>query len=247
MHISFSRTLRRVIPVVAVAVIVTSGASAQAAAVKASLRVEAAGKALDPGTTYATDTENLKTDTRADCGGTGATKTVPGPTAIGILGTASAKNPLLRPLGISDKFSFGLTVCGIGKYFGFGSTSFWLFKVDHKAATIGADQYQLKAGDSVLWYFEDTAKKVNTGDELALQVPAHAVAGKPFKVTVWAYDANGKRKVVQGAKVAGAGSVKTDSGGHATIKVTKARTVKLRATHGPDIASATLAVKVGSK
>jgi hypothetical protein len=193
MHNFFSHHLRRAVPVVAIASVLVTGSVAEAKPLNATLHVEAAGKALDTGTTYATDTAKIKTDTRAACGGSGNVKTISGPTALGILATAAPKNPLLRPLGVSDKFSFGLTVCGIGKYVGFESTSFWLYKVNHKSPEVGADQYALKRGDSVLWFFQDTATKVNTGDELALQAPSKATAGKAIKVTVWAYDMNGRR------------------------------------------------------
>jgi hypothetical protein len=232
---------------VAVTAMLVTGPVAQAKPVNASLRVEAAGKALDPGTTYATDTVEVKTDKRAECGGSGNTKTLNGANAMGILATAAATNPLLRPLGISDKFSFGLTVCGIGKYVGFGSTSFWLYKVDHKSPEIAAEQYRLKRGDAVLWFFQDTAGKVNTGDELVLQAPARAKPGKAFKVTVWAYDANGIRKPVAGAQVKGDDVQTTDANGRASIKIAKARNAKLRATHGSDIASAPVVVRVARK
>lgn len=243
MHNFFSTSLRRAIPVVAVAATLSAGSVAQAKPVQANLRVEAAGKALDPGTTYATDTTKFKTDTRMSCGGSGQTKTVKGATAMGLLGTAAAKNENLRPLGISDKFSFSLTVCGVGKYFGFESSSYWLYKVNHKAAEVGGDAYKLKKGDQVLWFFQDTAAKVNTGDELVLQAPSKGTAGKSVKVTVWAYDINGKRKAAAGATVNGQ---TTDASGHATITL-GTKSLRLRATRGSDIASAPVSVKVPKK
>src|SRR4051794_26371778 len=202
MHISLGKTLRRAIPAVIV-ITVLSASAVQAKPLAANLRVEAAGNSLDDGTSYITDTTKFQTDKRAACGGSGAVKTLTGPTAMGILGSALPVNADLKPVGISDKFSFGLTVCGIGKYVGFESTSFWLYKVNHKSPEVGADQYKLKPGDDVLWFFQDTAANSNTGDELVVDAPAHATPGKPFTVTVSAYDFNGKKKAVEGAQVRG--------------------------------------------
>jgi hypothetical protein len=247
MHNFFSHHLRRAVPLVAITAVLAGGTVAEAKPVKANLRVEAAGKALDPGTTYATDTVKVKTDKRAECGGTGKTKTLSGPTAMGILATAAPSNPLLRPLAVSDKFSFGLTVCGLGRYVGFGSTSYWLYKVNHKSPEIAAEQYKLKRGDSVLWFFQDTATKVNTGDELVLQAPSKAKPGKAFKVTVWAYDMTGARKPVEGASVRGDSVQTTDAGGSASITISKPRSARLRAVHGSDIASAPVVIRVAKK
>jgi hypothetical protein len=243
MH-NFFCQLRRVLPLAVIAgVVALVPPTAVAAPVTANLRVEAAGKALDPGTKYGTDTTKFKTDKRAPCGGSGATKTLPGPTAMGILGTAAVKNKTLRPVGISDKFSFGLTVCGIGSYVGFESTSYWLYKVNHKSPEVGADQYRLKAGDQVLWFFQNTATGSNTGNELVTSAPSRATTAKPFTVTVWSYDANGKRKPAAGARV---GGKLTGATGKVRLTVSRARTLRLRATRAKDIAAAPVAVRVVS-
>jgi hypothetical protein len=152
---------------------------------------------------------------------------------MGLLGSGAAKNAKLRPLGISDKFSFGLTVCGVGTYVGFESTSYWLFKVNHKSPEVGGDQYKLKAGDDVLWFFQDTKTGTNTGDELVIKAPVTATVGRPFTVTVYSYDLNGKRKRASGVKV---GGKLTGSNGIAKIKPSKAGRLRLRATRGKDIA-----------
>jgi Domain of unknown function (DUF4430) len=240
MHIRFTNPLRHAV-LAALLALALVPAGAVAKSVTASLRVQGPHKALDPGTSYGTGTVQATTDQRAACGGSGKPTTIAGPTAMGILVTAAKTDRALRPVGISDKFSFGLTVCGIGNYVGFESTSFWLYKVNHKSPQVGADKYPLKPGDQVLWYFEDTNTGANTGDELALTAPAHATAGKAFKVHVWDYDAKGKRKPAAGAKI---GGFTTDAGGTATIKVSKARRLHLRATHGHDIPSATVTVVV---
>ncbi len=50
--------------------------------------------------------------------------------------------------------SFGDYVSQIGKYPAGGSSG-WVFKVDGVSPPVGADQVQLKDGDSVLWYWAD--------------------------------------------------------------------------------------------
>ena len=118
-----------------------------------------------------------------------------------------------RPLAISDEFQFGLFVCGIGKDTG-GDTAYWLYKADHKSPEVGADQFKLGKRSEILWYFSDTVANVNTGDELSLVAPANAKPGRTVTVTVYAYDAAGKRSPAAGATVAGE---TTDSRGKARI------------------------------
>jgi uncharacterized protein DUF4430 len=50
--------------------------------------------------------------------------------------------------------SFGDYVSQVGKYAGAGSAG-WVFKVNGVSPPVGADQVQLKDGDSVLWYYAD--------------------------------------------------------------------------------------------
>lgn len=229
----------------AVAALLAGAVTVQAKPLTAELRVEAAGKALDRGTSYVTDTATVQTDERPACGGSGNTKTISGATAMGILTNAATVNPLVRPVGISDKFSFGLLVCAIDQYVA-SDSAFWLYKVDHKSPEVGGDQYKLRPGDQVLWFFQDTVAKVNTGDELVLQAPARARPGKPFTVTVWAYDFAGKRTPAAGAEVRGATVQTTDANGRATITIDKRETVTLRATRGSDIASEPVGVCVNA-
>lgn len=227
----------------AAAMLLAGAVTVQARSVVAELRVEAGGTALDPGTSYVTDTTRVQTDERPACGGTGNTKTLSGPTATGILTNAATVNRLLRPVGISDKFSFGLLVCGLGEHVA-SDSAFWLYKVDHKSPEVGGDQYPLRQGDEVLWFFQDTAANVNTGDELVVQAPARARPGRAFTVTVWAYDAAGARKPAAGAEVRGVTVQTTDADGKATITVDKRQTVRLRATRGADVASEAVPVCV---
>ena len=201
------------------------------------LRVEAGGQALAPGHRYVTNTVRLRTDTTPACGGTGKPVTVKGPTAVGLVDHARRVEPALRPYRVSDKFDFGLLVCGIGEFVG-SDTAFWLYKVDHVSPEVGGDQFALNDGDQVLWYFQDTERGINTGEELELRAPARARPGEPFTVTAFRYDAGGQRRRAAGAEIAGGQSVvTTDAKGRATLGAGDAGTLTLRATRGPAIAS----------
>lgn len=222
----------------AVALLAAPNASA---AVQAELRVEGAGRQLAAGM-YVTDSASVRTTTSPpSCNGSGQVKTVQGPTALGLVVSAAAAGAALRPLAVSDEFDFGLLVCGIGDLAG-SDASFWLYKVDHKAAEVGADQFPLEGGEQVLWYFSDTAAGVNTGVELGLQAPARATAGSAVEVTAWAYDAAGARTPAAGATVLGE---TTDGQGKASVSVPRgARVLRLRAERGGDVPSPTLTVCV---
>lgn len=50
------------------------------------------------------------------------------------------------------EFSFGPFVDRIGRYPASGSSG-WVYKVNHISPPVGANAYQLKDGDEVLWYF----------------------------------------------------------------------------------------------
>jgi hypothetical protein len=73
------------------AIVAGAPATAGAASTVSKLRVEAAGHALDPGTSYVNGTATLAT--WADqCGGSGKSKRVIGPTAMGIVDYAKQVN-----------------------------------------------------------------------------------------------------------------------------------------------------------
>src|SRR5919108_4032271 len=106
------------------------------------------------GTTLANQSQvtgdvTIKTDPNATCfgppGGSGNNVNVPGPSALGIVKDAGLA------LSVTDQFSFGLGVCGIGGFsFHQGDSAFWYLKVNHVGAQVGGDQYILRAGDQVL-------------------------------------------------------------------------------------------------
>ncbi len=128
-------------------------------------------------------------------------------------------------------------MCGVGSFTATDS-SFWLYKVNHVAPEVGGEQFPLKKGADVLWFFQDTVANRNTGDELAITVPARARTGRSFTVSVSAYAFNGTRKPAAGAQVAFRGGIATtDAAGRATVTINSRGDVRLRATRGADIPS----------
>jgi hypothetical protein len=89
----------------------------------------------------------------------GKTQTIFGSVPVQVdAGNALQALDLASTLG---EFYFGLThssfgdyVSQIGKYPAAGSAG-WVFKVNGASPPVGADQVQLKDGDSVLWYWAD--------------------------------------------------------------------------------------------
>jgi hypothetical protein len=213
--------------------------TAAAAPTAVDLTVEAGGKALMPAAgRILTDTTTVATDKRQPaCGGTGASKTLPGPTATGALLDAATAVPALAPVGISDKFSFGLLVCGVGTFTS-SDSAFWLYKVNHVSPEVGGEQYTVKPNDQVLWYFQDTALNRNGGDELAIEAPARAEANSPFDITVVSYSFNGAKKAAPGAKVYyPGGQALSGPDGKVSISLPPDGWQALRAGRGNDIPS----------
>jgi hypothetical protein len=191
-------------------------------------------------------TTSVPTSSRATCfgagtGGSGKPVTLRGATALGALSQAVTGDRALRPLLVTDHFSFGLAICGVGgNVVKAGSESSWYLKVDHKAASVGGDQVKLRPGDEVLW---DLASSYPYPEELALSAPAKATAGRPFTVRAWSYDEKGKRTPAAGVKVTGA-SMPTGADGKATV--TLGKPALLTATKADEITSARVPVCIGS-
>jgi hypothetical protein len=211
---------------------------AAAASIPVDLRVEGAnGRALTADR-YMTDTTSVTTTKQPpDCNGTGATKDLAGPTALGTLADGALVDNRLDPLLVSDQFSFGLIVCGVGGDNARGSSSFWLYKVNHVSPEVGGDAFAVKPGDDVLWFFSDGTH--NTGDELALNAPSSALPGSQFPVAVLAYDFAGVSRPVAGAQVTGgAQTVVTGGDGTAQVTINRSGITRLRATLDPNVPSA---------
>jgi hypothetical protein len=217
--------------------------SAAAAPTTANLRVEAAGKALDGGTSYVNDTVRLRTEP-TQCSGKGRRYTIEGPTAMGIVQHARLANARLRPYFISDRFDFGLIVCRIGDFGAFSTSQAWLYKVNHVAPSVGGDQRRLARGDRVLWYFADFATGRNTGDELELRAPARVRPNEPFRVRALAYDFGGSVRAAGGAQV---GGTTTGPDGRTTLTATRQGTLSLRVKRGNDIAGAPVRICVNAR
>jgi hypothetical protein len=231
----------------ACALVLATGAAAAAKPIPIDLRVEGAGNRALAAGRYMTDTIRVRTERDRGCGGSGESKRLRGPTALGALADAGRSNGLLSPLGVSDKFDFGLFVCGVGKDFAAADSSFWLYKVNHVEPETGGDAFRLRRGDDVLWYFSDTAKDRNTGDELELVAPARARPGRQFDVKVFAYNGAGARSPIQGVRVAGGTtSERSDAQGVAHVTVAGDSTVRLRASLEPHVSSAPVEVCVNS-
>jgi len=228
---------------VACAVAVLAAPQAVAATVPAELRVEATGgQDLTHGWTYFSDSATVLTDTSEACGGKGQNVTLEGANALSILDHARRHNDKLDPLRVSDKFDFGLLVCGIGA-FNASDSRFWTYKVNHVAPEVGAEQYPLKPGDDVLWSLQDIGTGENTGNELELVAPRTVEAGEPFEVTVNQYDFSGQKSPAAGANV---GGKLTDAQGRATVTFDDDQPSQiLRAVRGMDIPSAPVRVCVG--
>ena len=229
----------------ALVLVLSTAAVAVAKGPLANLRViNSTGKVLAEDS-FGAATASVKTSPQATCfgagtGGSGKSVTIQGPTALGMLIQAARFTPALKPLLISDHFSFGLALCGVGGNVAHGEGS-WYLKVNHKNPEIGGESVKLHSGDEVLWYLAPSFPYPN---ELALSAPATAKAGKPFQVSVFSYDDKGKRRPAAGVTVTGA-SGPTDGAGRATVTLSKP--ALLIARHGKDIPSNREAVCVGGK
>jgi len=213
-------------------------ASALAKGVSAELRVVGKGGKILTEQMLSTGTTTIKTSPQANCfgagtAGSGASVTVRGATALGLLGQAAKGTGSLRPLLVTDAFDFGLGICGVGSSKVSGKAS-WYLKVNHKGAMVSGDAVKLKPGDEVLW---DLAPSYPYPNELALEAPERADAGVPFTVRVFSYDEKGKRKPVAGAKITELPGVVTNAQGQATVTLAAStpQYEVLHATHGKDI------------
>jgi hypothetical protein len=226
--------------VLALCVTVAFAASASAKGFTATLRVVGAGKEVLAEKEVKTSDISIKTSKQATCfgsgtGGSGKSAALPGNTALGLLAVGAKSTPKLSPLAITDHFSFGLGLCGIGKSKAKGESS-WYVKINHKGTTTSANKAKIKAGDEVLF---DLAPGYPYPEELVVVAPEEATAGVPFTVHVYAYDEKGGRKPVQGAAVTGAIGP-TDKQGKVSVTLTKP--TALLAGLGEDIPSASVPV-----
>jgi hypothetical protein len=164
---------------------------------------------------------SVKTSPKATClgagtGGSGKSVALKGNTALGLLANGAKTIKQLAPLSLTDHFSFGLGLCGVGKSVAKGKAS-WYLKINHKGASVGGEKAKIKAGDEVLW---DLAPSYPYPEELVLSAPQQATAGVPFAVHVYAYNEKGKHKPMKGATVTGA-TGPTDAKGMVMVTLTE--------------------------
>jgi len=223
----------------------TTPAGAKDGGVPAELRVLTGGRVLAE-ETLRTGTTSIPTSAGATCfgegtGGSGNPVTVKGATALGLLAQAARSHAALRPLLITDHFSFGLGLCGVGGQLEKEGGASWYLTVNHVNPEVGGEMAKLHAGDEVLW---DLTAAFPYPDELALSAPTSAQAGKPFAVRVFSYDEKGKRRAAAGVRVTGA-SGPTNSAGRATVTLSKP--TLLTADLGGDIPSNRVGVCLGGR
>jgi len=231
--------------VLSLCVMAAFAAGASAKGFTATLRVVGAGKEVLAEQEVKTADISVKTSRQATCfgsgtGGSGKAAALSGNTALGLLAVGAKSNNKLAPLTITDHFSFGLGLCGIGQSKAKGEAS-WYVKVNHKGTTASANKTKIKAGDEVLF---DLAPSYPYPEELVVAAPEEATAGVPFTVHVYAYNEKGKHRPVQGAAVTGAIGP-TDKNGKVMITLTEP--TALIAGLGDDIPSAAAPVCLGSQ
>jgi hypothetical protein len=220
--------------------------TASASATSATLRVVGKNNTVLAEGLVKSKNTSVMTSPKATClgsgtGGSGKKVALRGNTALGLLADGALTNKALRPLSLTDHFSFGLGVCGVGKSLGKAGGASWYLKVNHKGATKSGDKVKIKAGDEVLW---DLAPSYPYPDELVLSSPQQASAGVPFAVHVFAYDEKGKHKPVKGAVVTGADGP-TDAKGVAMVTLSEPG--NLFAEFKTDIPSAAAPVCLGAQ
>jgi hypothetical protein len=239
------RSARRAAGAAACALAGALAAPAAAGAVAVNLHVEAGGTALAPGDAQVARSIATPTTHNPGCHGSGKPASITGATPLGALVAAQDWRLELKPIEISDEFSFGLFVCGIGGFSG-SSDAYWLYKVNHVSPDVGGDAYKAHTGDDVLWFFQNTETGQNTGDELVVYAPARARPGEPVEVTVTAFGFDGKGKPAAGATVLanGAANATTDTAGKARITFGREGYLWVRAGRGPDVPSAVVKVCV---
>jgi hypothetical protein len=219
--------------------------TASASATSATLRVVGKGNVVLAEQSVKSSNISVKTSPKATClgsgtGGSGKPVALKGNTALGLLANGAKTIRRLAPLSLTDHFSFGLGLCGVGKSVAKGKAS-WYLKINHKGATVSGEKAKIKAGDEVLW---DLAPSYPYPEELVLSAPRQASAGVPFAVRVFAYNEKGKRKPMKGATVTGA-TGPTDASGK--VMVTLTEPTLLSAAIGDAIPSAREPVCLGSQ
>lgn len=197
----------------------------------ASLRVEG------PKATIIAQRNQATTDTLV-ADRTGPVRTVTGPTVLGQLIRAGVVTGTPVRASFTDQFGpLSAVVERIGaadQGTAFEGPGFWLYKVNHRASDLAANQQRLRLGDEVLWYFTSDF----TAAELDLRAPSTPLkAGESFSVEVRAYDAKGASTRAAGARVRYGSAIRTAGADGRIELVAVAGRRTLVATRGTDIRS----------
>jgi hypothetical protein len=189
-----------------------------------SLRVEAPGTTLDPGSFYAPRTpiagQRGKILSAGNCVREAGDISMTGRTALGLVASAANANGALRPLLIVED-TFGKKICRMS---GFNETDTpftgWLYRVNHAAPPKSGELVHISKTDEVLWVFANFGTGANTGDELVLTAPFRATPGT-VQVSVRAVTFDGvTAPAPDGTVISGGTTPVTTVGGVATVPVT---------------------------
>ena len=216
------------------AVLTTMLASAPAHAETVKLRVEGETKTIFEGKVR-TDGEDVMGDETGPhtCDGTnGGANPTPGPTATGALGAAAADGAFAWNATWNEDFA-DFVVNSIGPDSA-NDTQFWGVAVNGEDLQVGGCQYQVDAGDEVLWAYDLFAKK----NVLLLSGAKRTRVGRLYKVKV----RDGRTgKPVGDARV---GGKRTNRKGIARMRFATRGAKRLKATRDDSVRSNQLRIQV---
>ncbi len=141
----------------------------------------------------------------------------------------------------------------LGETHSFTSKYYWEIFTNNIAASTGACELKLHRGEQLL--FAAVPQSGPTQYPIAVMVPSHIVAGRPFSVKVVSYNAAGKPKPLSGATVTAGGisaepvphdraTAKSDAKGIARLTETRLGLMEITATRAGYIRAAAVARNV---
>lgn len=147
----------------------------------------------------------VRTSSQALCfgegtGGSGgfAPTAVKGPNAMGVLADAAKEMGVIRPLRVSDYYSFGQTLCGIGGIEASGSF-YWAIWIGGTFVEESADNAPVRSGQSVVFQLTDEYPSARIPNRVLLDGPM-PVVGAPGSRPVMATGEADRVLVRDGAK-----------------------------------------------
>jgi hypothetical protein len=179
-----------------------------------------------------------------------AVDTTPDPVGPGACPGDSAAGAIDKAVnGNWDRLAFTQRI--LGETHDYSANDFWNYWINDTSSQEGICEHIVVPGDRILMFVQRNDDSFNpTVFPLTLSdVPASVVAGKPFTVTVRELRYDGVSTTtptpIAGATVAGGGSsAQTDAAGKATLTLTPAGQVSLRATRPGDVISEAAVVMV---